>query len=303
MRIRLGGFGLKLGSNMEIPVNGVSLFVKSVGSAHNYPLILLHGGPGLDHNELHPWLDRLADQFWLLYVDQRGQGRSQRVDPSTLSPSVFASDVSELAAALRLREYALLGHSYGAIVTLVHAIERGDASRYVISHGAASGTKLMEDVRANLAAFEPIELRDQVSRSWAMEPNVKTAADCAEVLRLQMPFHFATTDSDAYRRYMALPDQTVYSPEVLAYASSHDYPFEYEERLSQVQRPTLVISAEHDRACTPRSARDIAAGVAGSELVILKDAGHMSYIEQPDAYFAAVRGFLARRPVAPAAKS
>jgi pimeloyl-ACP methyl ester carboxylesterase len=133
-----------------------------------------------------------------------------------------------------------------------------------------------------------------------MEASVKTQADCAEVLRLQMPFHFGTTESEAYRQYMALPDQTVYSPEVLAYTSSHDYPFEYEGRLAEVKRPALVISAESDRACTPQQARDIAAGIVGSQLVIIKDAGHMSYIEQPDAYFAAVTNFLARHPVAPA---
>lgn len=231
-------------------------------------------------------------------VDQRGQGRSQRVDPSTLSPSVFAADVSALAAAMRLREYALLGHSYGAIVTLVHAIERGDASNYVVSHGAASGTKLMRDVNANLAAFEPVELRDQVTRSWAMEPTVKSQADCAELVWMQMAFHFASTESDAYRRYMALPDRTVYAPEVLAYTASHEYPFEYGDRLGQVSRPTLVISAEQDRACTPRAAREIADGISGSELVILDEAGHMSFVEQPDAYFAAVRKFFARHPVA-----
>jgi len=55
--------------------DGVSLNIAEVGSGH--PLILLHGGPGLDHHELHPWLDPLAGAgFRMIYVDMRGQGES-----------------------------------------------------------------------------------------------------------------------------------------------------------------------------------------------------------------------------------
>src|SRR5689334_18273353 len=98
---------------MDITVDGARLFYLPVGSPRNPPLILLHGGPGLDHTELHPWLDALADDFYLIYVYQRGQGRSERVDPATLSLSRFAADVSALARALGFTRYALLGHSFG----------------------------------------------------------------------------------------------------------------------------------------------------------------------------------------------
>src|SRR5919201_927408 len=110
--------------------DGVSLNILEVGSGH--PLILLHGGPGLDHHELHPWLDPLAGAgFRLIYVDMRGHGRSQRVDPASLSIQVFAQDVDRLARALDLGEFSLYGHSFGGIVSLAHALERGTASHYV----------------------------------------------------------------------------------------------------------------------------------------------------------------------------
>src|SRR3954464_11286438 len=117
--------------------DGVSLNVVEVGTG--YPLILLHGGPGLDHHSLHPWLDSLSGAgLRLIYVDMRGQGGSERVDPAALSISVFARDVDRLARALRLDESALFGPSCGAIVALGHALGRGWASHYVISAGAAS---------------------------------------------------------------------------------------------------------------------------------------------------------------------
>src|ERR671928_477571 len=114
--------------------DGYGMFVEEVGSG--FPLILLHGGPALDHSQFRPWLDPLGDDFRLLYVDERGQGRSERVDPETLSLEVFARDVDLLAEALGLDRFALLGHSFGAIVTTWHAVEVGTAAAYVISGGA-----------------------------------------------------------------------------------------------------------------------------------------------------------------------
>ncbi len=95
--------------------DGYRLFVEEVGDG--FPLVVLHGGPGLDHTLFRPWLDSLGDEFRLRYVDERGQGRSERTDPGTLTLDVFARDVDLLAEALGLERFALLGHSFGAIIT------------------------------------------------------------------------------------------------------------------------------------------------------------------------------------------
>ena len=116
--------------------DGYRMNVEEVGAG--FPLIVLHGGPGLDHTTFRPWLDPLGDDFRLLYVDERGQGRSDRVDPETLSVERFARDVDLLAEALGLERFALLGHSFGAIVATWHAIENGTAAAYVISGGGDS---------------------------------------------------------------------------------------------------------------------------------------------------------------------
>src|SRR5689334_15028553 len=116
--------------------DGVGLHVEELGEGP--PLILLHGGPGLDHSMFRPYLDSLADEFRLIYVDERGQGRSDRVDPAMLSLEVFARDVDLLAEALELESFALLGHSFGAIIATCHALELGTADRYVISGGGDS---------------------------------------------------------------------------------------------------------------------------------------------------------------------
>ena len=80
--------------------DGVGLHVEELGEGP--PLIVLHGGPGLDHTTFRPYLDPLSENVRLLYMDERGQGRSDRVDPGTLSLEGFAQDVDRLAEALGL---------------------------------------------------------------------------------------------------------------------------------------------------------------------------------------------------------
>ena len=267
--------------------DGGAVSIVEVGSG--YPLIVLHGGPGLDHHYFRPWLDPLGEQgFRVIYVDMRGQGASPRVDVATLSIAVFVQDVDRLVRALELGEFALLGHSFGAIVSLGHALQSGSANQYVISHGAASTEALMGDVERGIENFEPASMRDQIRRSWAEEPSVKTAAQASDLTAAQMPFHFWEM-GDAYRSFTER-DETVYAPEVLAHFAANGYgDFEWVDHLRWISKPMLVMTGRFDRTCTVRSAEEIHREVAGSKLVVIEKAGHMSFIEQPKAYLAAIR--------------
>jgi proline-specific peptidase len=271
--------------NVEL-ADGYSLFVQPVGT-EGPPLVVLHGGPGIDHTHLRPWLDPLGEGFRVLYVDERGQGRSERVDPATLSLEVFARDVDRLAQALGLEGFALLGHSFGAIVATWHAINLGTADAYVISGGGDSSEKLLADVEASLDAMG--DAAKPIAKSWEWEKSVRTPEDCAELMRIQMPFHFAGEPPPDFAA------DTVYAPEVLRYFANAGYgDFDYTPHLGRVSKPTLVVVGAEDRVTTPRAARVLHAGITHSELAVLDGAGHMSMIEAQDAYLAAVKLFLRR---------
>src|SRR5437764_7465987 len=162
--------------------DGYNMNVEEVGSG--FPLIVLHGGPGLDHSMFRPYLDSLGDDFRLLYVDERGQGRSERVDPTTLSLEVFARDVELLAEALELDSFALLGHSFGAIITTYHATELGTAAAYVISAGGDSSASLDADVAAALEALG--DDGKVIAQSWEDEKTVETDEQFKQLLRDQL---------------------------------------------------------------------------------------------------------------------
>jgi proline iminopeptidase len=263
--------------------DGYRINVEEVGEG--FVVIVLHGGPGLDHTMFRPYLDPLGDDFRLLYVDERGQGRSDRVDPRTLSLEVFARDVDLVAEALGIEHFALLGHSFGAIIATYHATELQTAAAYVISGGGDASDALMADVEASLEAMG--ERGRPIAASWEDEKTVETEDDLRELWRTQMPFHFHGEPPAGYG------DETIGSPEVLRHFASAGYgDFDYRPKLGDIHKPTLVLVGEHDRTTTPRAGRVLHEGISNSELVVVPDAGHMSFVEQQAIYLDAVRRFL-----------
>src|SRR5215471_7989650 len=144
-----------------VDVVAAQLYVVEVGAADGYPVIVLHGGPGLDHHEFADYLDPLADRgYRLILVDQRASGRSPRCDPRTWTLETMAEDVVSLARSMPLDRYAVLGHSYGAFVALQNAVDFPNmASQTIVSSGVPSA-KYLADVEKNLERFEPEPLRE-----------------------------------------------------------------------------------------------------------------------------------------------
>jgi pimeloyl-ACP methyl ester carboxylesterase len=68
---------------------------------------------------------------------------------------------------------------------------------------------------------------------------------------------------------------------------------EYEDKLSQIKVPTLIVVGDHDEA-DPKMSREMQQKIAGSKLVILPNSGHMTFVDQPDQFIEAVRSFVAQ---------
>jgi proline iminopeptidase len=273
-----------------VDVGDTRLWVLEMGRGH--PLVLLHGGPGLDHTQFRPWLDPLAERFRLIYVDQRSQGRSDPADPRTWSLSQLAADVSALARALALESYAVLGQSFGSFVALQHAVDEGTASHYVLI-GCLPGSRWLERIESNLAAVEPPELRERITESWEMETRVRTVEEFRALLADQLPFHFAEPNGEPYTRFLATVRRHMQlSPDVLReFATNDSGAIEVEDRLGDIERPVLVIAAEHDRVTVPEAGWAIAEAVPRGECVLIKDAGHMSFVEKPATVMRAILAF------------
>lgn len=279
---------------MRVQLRDTTLHVEERGGG-DLALIVLHGGPGLDHTVFGGHLDALGEDVRLLLVDERSQGRSDPAPPETWTLAQFAADVEALAAALQLDRYAVLGHSFGAFIALQHAVDfPGRPAGTIVSSGVASEDGLMGFVEANLAAFEPVELREQVTRSWAREQEARTPEDVRALLVDQLPFHFADPRDPRIAELETGLDGAHFSPDVTRWAATTGYgAIDVAGRLGEVTHPLLVLAGRHDRSCSVAAAEAIAAGAPDSRLVVFEDSGHMAYVEENAAFVAAVRVFLA----------
>jgi pimeloyl-ACP methyl ester carboxylesterase len=256
-------------------------------------LIVLHGGPGLDHTEFGHYLDALGDAFRLLLVDERAQGRSDPAPPETWTLEQHARDVDALAIALGLERYAVLGHSYGAFVALQHAIDfAGRPVATIVSSGIPSA-RFLAHVGHELETFEPADLRDQVRSSWAREAHARMPEDVAHIISDQLPFHFADPRDPRIDDVRAAMADARFSPDVLRAAATDGYgAIEVEDRLGDVTHPVLVLAGRHDRVCTAAAAEAIADGIPGARLRTFEHSAHMAFVEENAAYLTAVSEFL-----------
>ena len=80
-------------------------------------LILLHGGPGFDHSTYKPLFSALADAVQVVYLDHRGQGRSDdRSTPEHWNLNQWAQDLKAFCDALEIENPIVLGNSFGGFV-------------------------------------------------------------------------------------------------------------------------------------------------------------------------------------------
>jgi pimeloyl-ACP methyl ester carboxylesterase len=116
---------------MHVLVNGVRLFFDVEGAKlvpdgfamrERPTLLLLHGGPGFDHSSFKPAYSALADIAQVIYLDHRGNGRSETGPQEDWTLAQWGDDVRAFRDALDIRHPIVLGVSFGGFVALSYAI-------------------------------------------------------------------------------------------------------------------------------------------------------------------------------------
>ena len=116
MRVQVGN------RRLFFDVDGAKLVPDGPWMRERQSVVLLHPGPGFDHLlfkiQLGPWL---AERAQVVYVDQRGGGRTEPAGPEELRLERWADDVRELCDALTIERPVVLGMGFGALVALAYA--------------------------------------------------------------------------------------------------------------------------------------------------------------------------------------
>lgn len=270
-------------------VRDASLFVKVIGQG--YPLLLMHGGPGLDHTTLLPFR-RLADQFTLIFYDHRCNGRSNGSDVSSMTWENLTADADALREMLGFETWAVLGHSFGGQVALEYALRYPESLSHLILMDTGADTWWPRENAPELVArrgFSPETVA--IARRWchgeiAPHEMVPYARKLASVYDPHLSLRQVP-----HELFMALRMKT--RPEPFLFGFNELYKeWNVMDRLGEIKVPTLVLAGRDDWLFPPEHQAMLAAGIPNARLQIIERAGHNPQNEQTAEVMEAVRNFL-----------
>jgi pimeloyl-ACP methyl ester carboxylesterase len=223
----------------------------------------------------------LADTGWRVIAPQLRGFDAGGGDPPALSVDDYAGDVIDLLDALHLKQVVVGGLSMGGYVAF--ALLRF-AARYVqglvladtrsqadTPEGVAGRTRLLQVVQDK----GPSAVADEMIPKLLGETTKRTRPAVVEQVRSLALASSADAIAGAIRALMTRPDST--------------------PLLSSIHVPTLIVVGDEDALTPPSASEEMQRAIAGSELVRIPQAGHLSNLEQPDLFNAALAAFLTHR--------
>jgi proline iminopeptidase len=288
-----------------IDTQDVLIYYKQFG--HGPPMLVLHGGPGASHDYFLPHLVPLARRNRLVFIDERGSGKSSKLENTALyTVDKMVEDVEAVRSALLLGKINLLGHSCGGVLAQAYALKHQKNLSHLILCSTFHSTKELNEVFKTMKAKMDPELReriDQLERGGLFGqgkdyeknryPSTYMVAAWAEGYFPYLyqkrpdanfdPNAMGNMAWDLYREMWGSHGEFVVDGNLTN--------VEYASRLGSIRVPTLITVGDHDE-CDPSLARQMHSLIPGSELLILPESGHMTFVDQPAKFIAAVDDFV-----------
>ena len=288
-----------------IDAHGILIYYKALGKGQ--PLVVLHGGPGASHDYFLPYLLPLVRSNRVIFIDERGSGRSQKLEnPAAYTVENMADDVEAVRQGLELGKISLLGHSCGGVLAQAYALKYPENLTHLILCSTFQSTKKMNEVFKKIKEKMAPELRARIknmeksglfghgkeyekNRYTSEYMNAAWGEGYFPYLYQNHPDpNFDPNNSgnmawDLYREMWGSNGEFIIDGNMIS--------VEYTDRLSSIKVPTLITVGDHDE-CDPSLSQEMHEKIAGSTLVILPKSGHMTFVDQPTLFFSAVDEFL-----------
>jgi len=276
------------GTELYFDVDGSSLVPDGDRMTERPVLFLLHGGPGGDHTGFKSVVGRLRDVAQLIYVDHRGSGRSAPADPRTCTLDQNIQDVEALRAYLGLAKISILGSSYGGMVGQGYAIRHPDRISNLVLVGTAPSFRFIDDARRKVQEQGSDEQRRVCD--WLWNGSFNSLDQLRQFHRAMGPWYSLRFDEEQFERGWQLGRNNF---EQLNFGfSTFLREFDFTEQLHRITCPTLVLAGEQDWICAPQHGREIADGIPRAHFKLFAHSAHSIAKDEPEAFLAAVRGFL-----------
>jgi pimeloyl-ACP methyl ester carboxylesterase len=284
MRVQVNGTWL------YFDVEGAGLVPDGAAMRAKPTLILLHGGPGFDHATYKPAFSALADIAQVVYLDHRGNGRSDPSTPDRWNLAQWADDVRGVCDALEIARPIVYGASFGGMVALAYATRHPEhpAKLIAVSTEAAGGTHLGRRV----ALFERLGGPEvgALARRRFLEGHTDLATLDAWV-RLAFPVYTRSPrNPDAAKRAIRRDEVRQW----FTRPGGEGHSFDLFPALARVACPTLVMGGEDDPMLPIECQEDIAAALPPHLVRFERFAGcgHGVVPDAPERAMAVIRDFI-----------
>jgi proline iminopeptidase len=288
---------------MHVSVNGVRLFFDVEGAKFEPDgpmmrekpvLLMLHGGPGADHSIYRPAYSGLADIAQIIYLDHRGNGRSEGGPHEAWNLAQWGDDVHAFCEALGIADPIVLGASFGGMVALAYATRHpAHPAKLILISTAAAGAEYLDRRIELFERFGGPEVGAQARRRFLEDKGHTGQASLDAWQRLAIPHYFRLPrDPDVARR-------AVNRSEVLLWFTRPDgesHRFNFFPDLHRIQCPTLVLGGNDDPMHPIESQADIAASLPPHlvQFERFANCGHAVMPDAPERAMAVIRNFIAR---------
>jgi proline iminopeptidase len=292
-----------------VNANGTLIYYKALGAGD--PMVIVHGGPGASHDYFLPYLLPLAKTNRLVFIDERGSGRSEKLeDPAGYTVENMVEDVEAVRVALGLGKINLLGHSYGGVLAQAYALKYQENLSHLILCSTFHSTKQLNDVFVTMKSNMAPELRARIDKMEQAglfghgkdyeknrySPDYMTAAWGEGYFPYLYgrrpdanfdPAGMGAMSWDLYREMWGSHGEFVVDGNLTS--------VEYADRLGSIHVPTLITVGDHDQV-DPSISQEMQAKIPGSKLIVLPESGHMTFVDQPGLFVKSVDDFVHGSP-------
>lgn len=287
-----GGASAQRARQGLLTLDDARLFYEVLGEGD--PIIVVHGGPGLDHAYLRPGLDVLAARNTLIYYDQRGTGRSSAaLDSSTINMDAFVDDIDALRQVLGYEQISVLAHSFGAVIALEYASRHPDYLKsLILMNPVEPGSRFQEQVtERQLAARTPEDSTELAALRATEGFRARDPATLSQVYRVVFRQTLRNRARIADLELDLAASTAKNGSDVASLLVGGMGPIDWWDRLPEIDVPTLVLHGRWDIPPVEMSLALAEAFPVGTFQVL--DSGHFPYVEDRNGLLSAVSGFLA----------
>jgi proline iminopeptidase len=249
----------------------------------------------MNHRYFLPHLERLTDNYHLIFYDQKACGDSEiPTDTIEMSVQAFVNDIDKIRSRFKLKKVHILAHSWGTSLALRYAIQKPQyISSLILSN--PSGTSYADVREASKLLNAKFDYNDQQKRMQIINSTAFRQNDpgaLAELIKLSFAKNMARPDLvDSIQLYYPLDFAKKNASLKYLFRDLTDY--DLYDACSKIVIPTLIIEGDADLGL--EAAKKLSTTIKSSALHIIPHSGHFPFIENPQLFDQLVREFL-RRP-------